>query len=186
MADETYLIIEHLSIKDIVRIFRQIDVDAATGCWNWNGSLRNGYGRVFVHGHEQYAHRVMFAWLVCPLPKGNGKHIPLIDHIVCDNRRCCNPAHLILTTPQKNISRAALKQTHCRHGRPLPDKPNRSDGSRRCNVCKCDYARRVRNSPKNEEIKAKKREWGKRTGYWHSEEYRQLHNARIKARQNES
>lgn len=80
------------------------DIDPETGCWNWNGPVnkKTGYGYVNV-GNRQYGiHRL--AWQIA-----NG--IPLNDRLqivrhTCDNRRCMNPAHLVLGSHQDNTNDA--------------------------------------------------------------------------------
>lgn len=138
-----YLVVDHLSRKDIRRIFSKIKVDPVTGCWEWIGALNTyGYGEIWFNGGMEQSHRLLFAWADGPIPKGVGPAIPNLDHLKCDNPPCCNPAHLILALPRdnafrgNNISSANAKKTHCKHGHLLPIKPNRPDGSgRRCDTC---------------------------------------------------
>lgn len=67
------------------------------GCWLWTGYGNDeGYGRTNFHGRSIVAHRAAFLL--------NGQKIPqgmLVRH-KCDVRRCCNPDHLELGTPQQN------------------------------------------------------------------------------------
>lgn len=45
MPTQEYLIVDHLSLKDIARIFAKIVVDPVTGCWEWQGKRnKGGYG----------------------------------------------------------------------------------------------------------------------------------------------
>lgn len=71
--------------------------DPSCGCWDWVGALQNGYGYVFVNRVQVYAHRYAFAWW-------NG-YYPIsgmyVRHL-CNNPRCCNPAHLAEGTPREN------------------------------------------------------------------------------------
>jgi len=51
--------------------------------------------------------------------------VPL-DHIVCSNRSCCNPFHVVLSTPRDNTLRSEtgfaginFRKTHCKRGHAL-------------------------------------------------------------------
>ncbi|MFT9059521.1 HNH endonuclease signature motif containing protein [Bifidobacterium aquikefiri] len=63
-------------------------------CWEWQGTLRNGYGEFKRH---IYAHRYSYQLANGPIPNGM-----MIDHI-CFNRRCVNPQHLRLATNSQNM-----------------------------------------------------------------------------------
>lgn len=143
MADYEYLTVPHLATKHLRRIFSKIRVDHETGCWIWTGSLNTaGYGATSVRNIKTPIHRVLYAWLVEPIPKGLGRHIPQLDHFVCDNRQCVNPTHLRLVTCRENVLRGTSKaaiyaaRTHCKNGHPFPEA---QDGKcRRCKLCKRD------------------------------------------------
>ena len=137
-----YLEVGHLSRKKIARLFSKISLDRDTECWNWIGHLDDGYGRISYNGHTEKVHRLMYAWLVEPIPVGGS--CLQIDHKKCDNRRCCNPVHLQLTTQQVNVLRGTgptavnAKRLYCTKGHLLPTIPN-GRGERACKQCNTEY-----------------------------------------------
>lgn len=86
-----------LALPKIIR--SKISIDPKTGCWNWKGNINGtGYGRVWIKGQRQMAHRVVYRLL-----KGNIGNKQL-DHICC-NRKCVNPNHLQPVTAKENCRR---------------------------------------------------------------------------------
>lgn len=160
MAASQYLTVPHLDRKTIARLFSRIHINPTTGCWEWTGARIVDYGVIWFCGHNEMVHRFVWAWLVGSLPRGLGKGKPILDHIVCDNPPCCNPAHLRLTTCVGNLERTNSvsavnrKKTHCKNGHPLPDHPNRWNGyGRTCVTCantRQREAKRKRARPKQQ------------------------------------
>lgn len=143
----------NISPESISRIFAKIKIDPVTKCWIWIGATTtNGYGNVRVNKIGYRTHRLMYMWLVDPIPNGKGKNIPVLDHI-CNNRLCCNPAHLRLISDKENILKGngatarKARQTHCKNGHLLP---NPIRGHRRCKICHRAWNRR--NYAKNPEF----------------------------------
>lgn len=118
------------------RLWERIEVDAATGCWTWVGTLNsNGYGRVQFRGRVMAAHRAMWIRERGEIPPGLD-----LDHL-CRNRRCTNPDHLEPVTREVNLRRGTntrATDTHCANGHLWADDNERrhqTDGSRVCATC---------------------------------------------------
>lgn len=70
------------------------------GCWEWTAQINpNGYGSFKVDGRPRRAHRVVYEWLVGPIPAGLE-----LDHL-CFNKACVRPDHLEPVTHKENMQR---------------------------------------------------------------------------------
>lgn len=83
------------------RILNKIIPEPNTGCWLWDArwDSGNGYGKVSWKGRAWMAHRLVYALLVGPIPRGL-----ILDH-KCRVRACCNPLHLEPVTDKINTWR---------------------------------------------------------------------------------
>lgn len=125
-VENEFFSIDKLDKSTIERLLTKIDIKDGNQCWSWLGNCnKRGYGRIRFNGPKILVHRLIYAWLVGPVPTGFGKNIKIIDH-VCNNKKCCNPSHLRLTTHRINVLRGngnsaiESRRTHCIRGHLFP------------------------------------------------------------------
>lgn len=85
-------------------------VRTADHCWIWTGATNGvGYGLMFVTTDAMrtpiYAHRMAFLFAYRRSPEGWILHL-------CDNRRCCNPDHLVEGDAKLNSDHARQRSTN--------------------------------------------------------------------------
>lgn len=99
--------------KTFQDVWDLVKVAAPNECWEWQGCVNNtGYGSITISQKAYSAHRVVYG-LTFPgkidfqAPKDK-KLKQFILH-KCDNRLCCNPAHMDLGNYADNNKDAAQK-----------------------------------------------------------------------------
>lgn len=120
-------------VDPIARFWKKIDVRGPEECWPWQGIINpSGYGLTAPPGLPKEVHRAVYQLEVGDLHNDEQGRPLVIDHMChdpkichlsneCPHRRCCNPAHMRLTTRAENVTkdRAASGQgrkTHCPRG----------------------------------------------------------------------
>lgn len=94
--------IEFIFVYDILRFWSLVDRRDPQSCWNFTGSVHKyGYGRFYLFGYLERAHRVAYHI-------GCGELLPGCDvHHRCENKACCNPLHLEQLTKSEHAARHA-------------------------------------------------------------------------------
>jgi len=149
MAAIEYLTVDRIPTKDLIRIFSRISIDPAinwngTPCWMWIGLTSRGYAYRWWPPSKsaERVHRLLYAWLISPLPRRvKGHKTPNLDHL-CKRTSCVNPLHLELVAPQINTLRYFADKTRCPHGHRL-DRVHTTNGYRYCGTCSNLHKRQV-------------------------------------------
>lgn len=121
------------------RFWAKVERRSADECWLWAGAVGpGGYGRYRFHGVRSAAHRVAFE-----IANGREPYPFALHH--CDNRLCCNPAHLWEGDHRANMRDMVAKgrakggfapKTHCIHGHEYSaDNTYIWGGARYCRAC---------------------------------------------------
>lgn len=101
---------ELIQEKDRCRFARFVPVADDGDCWEWQSTRnRNGYGKFWLDGRTDLAHRVSYRIAKGAIPQGMQ-----IRH-TCDNPPCVNPKHLLIGTGKQN-ARDALDRGRYRQG----------------------------------------------------------------------
>jgi hypothetical protein len=124
-------------------------------CWPWLGCTRGktGYGAVGSKGKVRSTHRVAYELVNGPIPPG------LLVRHRCDNRICCNPAHLELGTHKQNHTDMVERgRAPVQSGPKPPHRSGETHGQARLTQAQVDEIRR--RAAKGETDTALAREFG--------------------------
>lgn len=111
-------------------------------CWLWQGwKEKQGYGRFWLRGRMERAHRVAYEL------SGKVTTVGLVLDHLCRTPSCVRPDHLEEVTQRTNILRgeglaaAEAAQTHCSEGHPFSGEnlrrgPRNTRGCRECHNAK--------------------------------------------------
>lgn len=97
----------------IDRLMERIKI-SDLGCWEWQGGLSHGYGRIGNNNKTYSTHRVAYEYYKGEIAAG----LFVCHH--CDNPKCCNPDHLFLGDQDANMKDMANKRRHS-HGQDTPN-----------------------------------------------------------------
>jgi hypothetical protein len=96
------------------RFWAKVDKSNLGGCWEWTASYASGYGSfsVPIDGKWRQRNANRISWLIhySEIPDG------LFVCHRCDNKKCVNPEHLFLGTPEDNMLDKMNKHRDYRHG----------------------------------------------------------------------
>lgn len=111
--------------------FARVGGGNSEGCWPWTGEVVSGYGKFWVGGKREPAHRWSYERFVAAVP--DGLQIVHLCHdpaeceggTTCPHRRCVNPDHLTTSASSENdrgacstrgVAAVNAAKTHCDHG----------------------------------------------------------------------
>jgi len=135
----------HYSTPIPVRIRSKYAADPISGCWLWTDAKSStGYTHVYFQGKRRLSHRLIYEFLVGPIPQGLD-----LDHL-CRVRHCVNPDHLEPVTRRENLRRGlrgVLLPLDCPQGHEFTTEnttPSTRGQGRKCRMCSRLRARKIR------------------------------------------
>ena len=94
-----------MNLLEISDFWSHVDISGPKDCWPWRGKTV-GYGTFHIRSEKRTvpAHRVAFEITKGYVQKGN-----LVFH-TCENKPCCNPAHLSQGTHREMLAAHAARE----------------------------------------------------------------------------
>lgn len=89
-----------LVLRAAQQYVRKHSVVAEDGCWIATTSGDGRYKHFWFLGRRYKAH--VLSWLAF---RGSLARHHVVDHVICDNPACCNPAHLLAVSQSGNMKR---------------------------------------------------------------------------------
>jgi hypothetical protein len=83
------------------RFWSKVDKNGDNGCWNWFGTLSNGYGTIGIDYKYLSVHRYSYELHNGPIPEGSAVMS------TCENNLCVNPDHLFIYNKGADEERTA-------------------------------------------------------------------------------
>jgi hypothetical protein len=106
-----------MDTKTFKRWASKLSYKPDTGCWIWTGGGA-AYGNFHLRqeGPKQVwiaAHVIAYQHFIDPDYKST--RYMVLDHIVCNNKKCCNPYHVESVTQSVNMQRRHPKKARNRY-----------------------------------------------------------------------
>lgn len=101
----------------VTRFWEKVEVRGPDECWPWLAAIgTHGYGVIGAGGPRTItAHRLSYIIAHGSIPDAPGHHGGVVMH-TCDNRWCCNPAHLVSGSQIDNLLDMRSKGRQCKEG----------------------------------------------------------------------
>jgi hypothetical protein len=97
--------------EDIQRFWAKVRIVSPLYCWEWQAALltNGGYGAFRLGGKTYRAHRIAYFLTTGDLDPD----LELLHR--CNNKKCCNPCHLLQGTHGQNLAQAGAEGKMTRH-----------------------------------------------------------------------